>query len=261
MIDVLFVDKQVISVATVPDSQCYDCDEFGHFALDCPNKILPSGTPLHHARSHSRYQYTHTWRDRLCYTYYGSNMGVISAGLQSNHHSHCNRSSSFRRHTSHSSSSCHSSLCHILANGCPHHQLCHDTDRHSCTPMPHLLLLPQTSLMPLHRPDAVSFQQLPLYCTGISAKKSQVTPKTFNPIKPMVSRLSLSRILLQILHQIQTGNSDFFKLLEPSSRREEDEWRGYSSNNYHMWQATGHRYFIWYRYTEEIISVLYLGLR
>ena len=26
-----------------PDVQCYSCNEFGHFAQDCPNKIPPSG--------------------------------------------------------------------------------------------------------------------------------------------------------------------------------------------------------------------------
>ena len=46
------------------DAQCYSCDEFGHFAQDCPNKIIPSGMPGHLDRSCSRPQYTHTQRDR-----------------------------------------------------------------------------------------------------------------------------------------------------------------------------------------------------
>ena len=29
----------------------------------------------------------------------------------------------------------------------------------------------------------------------------------------------------------------------------------------HMWQATRHRYFIWHRYIEEILSIIYLGCR
>ena len=49
-------------------------------------------------------------------------------------HSHCNRSSSFRRHTLHSSSSHCSSLHCPLASGCPHHHSYHDTNWHSCTP-------------------------------------------------------------------------------------------------------------------------------
>ena len=27
---------------------CYDCDNYRHVAMDCPDKILPSGTPSHH---------------------------------------------------------------------------------------------------------------------------------------------------------------------------------------------------------------------
>ena len=27
--------------------QCYDCDNYRHVAMDCPDKILPSGTPAH----------------------------------------------------------------------------------------------------------------------------------------------------------------------------------------------------------------------
>ena len=28
--------------------RCYDCDNYGHVAMDCPDKILPSGTPACH---------------------------------------------------------------------------------------------------------------------------------------------------------------------------------------------------------------------
>ena len=40
-----FVDEQVILAATATDAQCYSCDEFSHYAQDCPKKILSSGTP------------------------------------------------------------------------------------------------------------------------------------------------------------------------------------------------------------------------
>ena len=43
-------------------------------------------------------------------------------------------SSSFRRHTAHSSSSHHSSSCYPSADGCSHHLSCHDTKRHSHIP-------------------------------------------------------------------------------------------------------------------------------
>ena len=31
-----------------PHICCFDCDNYGHVAMDCPDKILPSGTPSHH---------------------------------------------------------------------------------------------------------------------------------------------------------------------------------------------------------------------
>ena len=32
-----------------PHIQFYDCDNYGHVAMDCPDKLLPSGTPAHHS--------------------------------------------------------------------------------------------------------------------------------------------------------------------------------------------------------------------
>ena len=115
-----------------PDVQCYGCDEFGHFALDLPIKIPPSETPWHHDRSHSKLQYTR--RDRSYSTFHDVRHGRHFSQSQSHCHSHCDRNSSFRGHTSHSSSTHHSSSCCPLANGCPHHHSCHDTsNQHSCT--------------------------------------------------------------------------------------------------------------------------------
>ena len=31
-----------------PHTCCYDCNNYGHVAMDCPDKIPPSGTPSHH---------------------------------------------------------------------------------------------------------------------------------------------------------------------------------------------------------------------
>ena len=55
-----------------PNIMCFKCDEYGHIIMDCPHKILPSGTPAkhhqskphksHHARSSSRHHYD--YRDR-----------------------------------------------------------------------------------------------------------------------------------------------------------------------------------------------------
>ena len=99
------------------------------------NKIPPSGTPCHQDISHLRQWYTNTWRNRSHSTDYGPRHGRHFNRSQSHHYSHCNSSSSFRRHISHSSSNQQSSLCCPLADGCTLCHLCHDTSKwHSCTP-------------------------------------------------------------------------------------------------------------------------------
>ena len=95
-----------------PDAQCYGCDEFGHFAQECPHKIPPSGTPCHQSRSQSRHYNNHNQRDRS-HSYYGSRHRRCYSRSQSHPHSCCDRSSSFKRHTSHSSSS------HYSSSHCP----------------------------------------------------------------------------------------------------------------------------------------------
>ena len=37
-----------------PKIRCFICDEYGHAATDCSDKIPPSGTPAHHRKHHSR---------------------------------------------------------------------------------------------------------------------------------------------------------------------------------------------------------------
>ena len=77
-------------------------------------------------------------------------MGDISVG----HYSHCDRSSSFSRHTSHSFSSHHSTSCCPLANGCLHHHSCHDTSGHSHT-QSHTHHFSNTHSCHLYRPEPV----------------------------------------------------------------------------------------------------------
>ena len=50
--------------------QCFDCDEYGHIAADCPDKIIPPGTLACHKKHHSHARYhtrsisRHHHRDR-----------------------------------------------------------------------------------------------------------------------------------------------------------------------------------------------------
>ena len=47
-----------------PNTQCYNCKDFGHFTWECPDRIPPSGTPHHHNRSCFLPHYDHNCRDR-----------------------------------------------------------------------------------------------------------------------------------------------------------------------------------------------------
>ena len=107
--------------------QCYDCDNYGHVAMDCPDKILLSGTLAccrtdtndRHGRSSSRH-HSHTrcshhdYKDRSRFSHSQShpcNHRYRSSSHQDPHSSH---SRSFHR-PSHCSISCHrssSSYCH-----------------------------------------------------------------------------------------------------------------------------------------------------
>ena len=179
------------------DAQYYGCDEFSHFARDFPNKIPPSGTPYHQDRLNSRHQYTYTKRDRSHSTYYDLRYGRHFSRSQSCCCSHCDRSSSFRWQTSHSSSShCSSSHCH-LANGHPNYHphnsytpshTCHFSHRyHSC-----------------HSTDCNQSHSGNSHCTAqeTQPRKSKQHPRPSIPINPIISRLSSSRIPLQILPPI-----------------------------------------------------------
>ena len=55
-----------------PNVCCFECNEYGHIAVDCPDRIPPSGTPAHHKRQHTRHQARstsrHHHRDRHRYS-------------------------------------------------------------------------------------------------------------------------------------------------------------------------------------------------
>ena len=162
-----------------PDAQCYGCDELGNFAQDCPTRFL-------HQECHTTMVvliqgiYIPITRGIGSHSYYGSRHRWHLSRSQSCPHSHCARSSNFRRHTSCSPSNHCSNLCYPSVYECFHHPLCCDTNRHSCTPFPYSLLLQQLPLTPLQRLQPVLLQQFPLQSTGISAQKSQGMLQTLN---------------------------------------------------------------------------------
>ena len=45
-----------------PNVHCFECNEYGHIAVDCPDKIPPSGTPMCHKRWHTRHHTRSTSR-------------------------------------------------------------------------------------------------------------------------------------------------------------------------------------------------------
>ena len=116
-----------------PQICCYDYDNYGHVAMDCPDKIPPSGTPYHqrtnnrdrNRRSSSR-QPSHTrclhhdHRDRSRFSH--SHSRPCNHSYQSSsQHEHCrNRSRSSHRYYRHSSSCNRSSSSHRYHRDTPH---------------------------------------------------------------------------------------------------------------------------------------------
>ena len=112
---------------------CYNCDIYGHVAMDCPDKIPPSGTPAHHRtnandrhdrsssrhHSHSRHLH-HDYKDRSRFSRSQShsyNHRYRSSSHQDPHRSH---SRSFHR-PSQCSFSCHrSSSSYYYHHDTPH---------------------------------------------------------------------------------------------------------------------------------------------
>ena len=121
-----------------PHICCYDCNNYGHVAMDRPDKILPSGTPSHHRTnkrdrnrrsssrcpSHTRHS-CHDHRDRSRFSHSHSHPPNHSyqSSSQHEHHRNCSRSSHRYSH--------HISLCNRSSSS---HHYCRDTPhtRPSC---------------------------------------------------------------------------------------------------------------------------------
>ena len=167
MIKVLSVDRQVIFTATALIPSVMPVMKLATLPGTVPTRFLHQKC---HARCHSRHWCTHNWRDRS-HSYYGPRHRRQYSRSQFCPCSHCNRSSSIRRHTSHSSSSCCGSFCPPSASGCSCYPFSHDTNRQNHTPSCtcHFSCLP---LMPLHRLELVTLQQTLAMLTRISAQES-----------------------------------------------------------------------------------------
>ena len=105
--------------------RCFDCNEHGHVAADCPDRIPPSGTPAHQKRHHSNTRHhtrstsRHLHRDRHRYNRSRSQWHSCNyqSHSQNSPHSHRDHSRSYHRHP-HRSTSCshHSSSYHYCRN-------------------------------------------------------------------------------------------------------------------------------------------------
>ena len=126
--DRFFQCKEVSHMARYcPHIRCYDCDNYGHVAMDCPDKILPSGTPAccrtgtndrsrrsssrhnshnsrsrHEHRNRSRFSCSrsqpcdHSYRSNSCHDPCRSQSRSFHRSSQ--HHFSCDRSSSSHHH-------------------------------------------------------------------------------------------------------------------------------------------------------------------
>ena len=142
--------------------------------------------------------------------------------------------SSFRRHTSYSSSNHHSSSCYPSADGCPHHHLHAVTPTGIDAPHPTLAsLLTQTSHMPLHRLLPVLLQQLlPLL---LYRKHSQEKPNYIQDLQTSHQAHYSKTVTIQDSPSDSSSDSDIdsdqFNLLGTSPSSDEDEQGRHSSDN------------------------------
>ena len=119
----------------LPHIWCYDCDNYGHVAMDCPDKIPPSGTPACHrtdtneasrrlsSRHHSHTRCScHDHRDRSRFSHAWSHPPNHSY-RSSSHQDPCRSCSrSFHRSSHHSFSHDRSSSSYHCHHDTPHHR-------------------------------------------------------------------------------------------------------------------------------------------
>ena len=87
---------------------CFDCNGYGHIAMDCPDRIPPSGTPAHHTRQnsntrhHPRSTSRYHHRDRYQHSRSRSQSHSLRYCSQSHNDSHrsCSRSHNRCHHRS-----------------------------------------------------------------------------------------------------------------------------------------------------------------
>ena len=57
----------------LPHTKCYDCDNYGHVAMDCPDKIQPLGMPACHQPGHSNRSWRSSSRYNITQATHGTN--------------------------------------------------------------------------------------------------------------------------------------------------------------------------------------------
>ena len=111
-----------------PQVQCYSFDDFGHFAQDCPKKIVPSGTPHHHNRSCSHSHHNHGHRDRSHTFHHRHGQGNCLDRSGAHHWSKCDRSTRHHwRHAPYSISHHNIHSCYPSTDRYPRRHSCRDT--------------------------------------------------------------------------------------------------------------------------------------
>ena len=216
----------------LPAVQFYSCNEFGHFAQDCPNMIPLFGTPQHQEKSCSRPQYTHIQGTITLHPLWAQIWETFYFNCsQPHHHSQCNKSSSnSRRHSSHTPSSQCSSLHCPSADKSSHHHSHHDTPHmYSHTPSCtcHFSHWHHSCHYSIDWSQSHSSNSYFTVWGTQPMRKAKPHPRPSTPKKSQQSKTVIIQDSHQTLPQIRHLLWSF-KLLEPSHSSNEDEQVGQS---------------------------------